>query len=43
MIMFELRKYRGIIFHKSSNDAKFEQKVTCGLVYDDAKFEEKIT
>ena len=43
MIMFELRKYRGIIFDKSSNDAKFEQKVTCGLVYDDAKFEEKIT
>ena len=41
--MFELRKYRGIIFHKSSNDANFEQKVTCGLVYGDAKFEEKIT
>ena len=27
---FDLKKYRGVIFHESSH-AKFEEKLTCGL------------
>ena len=30
-IMFDLKKYRGVIFHDTESDAKFEEKVTCGL------------
>ena len=28
--MFELKKYREVIFHDKS-DVKFEEKLTCGL------------
>ena len=31
--MFELKEYRGVIFHDTS-DAKFEEKLTCGLKND---------
>ena len=29
--MFDLRKYREVIFHDTEGDAKFEEKLTCGL------------
>ena len=32
--MFELKKYRGVIFHDARSDAKFVEKVTCGLEND---------
>ena len=28
--MFDLKKYRGVIFH-DTRDAKFEEKITCAL------------
>ena len=33
-IMFDLKKYRGVIFHDNESDAKFEEKLTCGLEND---------
>ena len=33
-IMFDLKKYRGVIFHDTEGDAKFEGKLTCGLEND---------
>ena len=30
-LMFDLKKYRGDIFHDTEGDAKFEKKLTCGL------------
>ena len=30
-IMFELQKYRGVIFHDTEQYANFEEKLTCGL------------
>ena len=33
-IMFDLKKYRGIIFHDTEGDAKFEEKLICGLEND---------
>ena len=33
-IMFDLKKYRGVIFHDTEVDAKFEEKLTCGLEND---------
>ena len=33
-IMFDLKKYRGVIFHDTEDDAKFEEKLTCGLEND---------
>ena len=32
--MFDLKKYRGVIFHNTEGDAKFEDKLTCGLEND---------
>ena len=29
-VMFDLKKYRGVIFH-DTRDAKFEEKITCAL------------
>ena len=29
--MFGLEKYRGVIFYDTKEDAKFEEKLTCGL------------
>ena len=29
--MFDLKKYRGVIFHDTKSDAEFEEKLTCGL------------
>ena len=34
IIMFYLKKYRGVIFHDTEGDAKFEEKLTCGLEND---------
>ena len=33
-IMFHLKKYRGVIFHVTEGDAKFEEKLICGLEND---------
>ena len=33
-IMFELQKYRGVIFHDTEQYANFEEKLTCGLEND---------
>ena len=33
-IMFDLKKYSGVIFHDTEGDAKFEEKLTCGLEND---------
>ena len=33
-IMFDLKKYRGVIFHDNESDAKFEEKLICGLEND---------
>ena len=33
-IMFDLKKYRGVIFHDTEGVAKFEEKLTCGLEND---------
>ena len=33
-IMFDLKKYRRVIFHDTEADAKFEEKLTCGLEND---------
>ena len=30
-LKFDLKKYRGVIFHDNEEDAKFEEKLTCGL------------
>ena len=30
--MFELKKYSDVIFHDTRSDAKFEEKLPCGLV-----------
>ena len=30
-IMFDLKKYRGVIFHDTESVAKFEEKLTFGL------------
>ena len=32
--MFDLKKYRGVIFHDTEADAKFEEKLTCALEND---------
>ena len=32
LLMFDLKKYKGVIFHDT--DAKFEEKLTCGLKND---------
>ena len=33
--MFDLKKYRGgVIFHDTEDDAKLEEKLTCGLEND---------
>ena len=32
--MLELKKYRGVIFHDTEGDAKFEEKLTRGLEND---------
>ena len=32
--MFDLKRYRGVIFHDTEGDAKFEEKLTCGLEND---------
>ena len=29
--MFDLKKYRGVIFHDTEEWSKFEEKLTCGL------------
>ena len=31
---FDLKKYRGVIFHDTKSHAKFEEKLTCGLEND---------
>ena len=33
-IMFDLKKYRGVIFHDTEGVVKFEEKLTCGLEND---------
>ena len=33
-IMLELKRYRGVIFHDTRVDAKFEENLTCGLEND---------
>ena len=33
-IMFDLKTYRGVIFHDTEGDAKFEEKLTRGLEND---------
>ena len=33
-IMFDLKKYRGVIFHDTEVVAKFEEKLTCGFQND---------
>ena len=33
-IILELKKDRGVIFHDTESDAKFEEKLTCGLEND---------
>ena len=33
-IMFDLKKYRGVIFHDTEGDAKVEGKLTSGLEND---------
>ena len=33
-IMFDLKKYRGVIFHDTEGDAKFEEKLTWALEND---------
>ena len=32
--MFDLQNYRGLIFHDTEGDAKFEEKLTCGFEND---------
>ena len=32
--MFELKKYRGVIFHDTKSDIKFEVKLTCAFKND---------
>ena len=33
-VIFELKKYRGVIFHDAREWCKFKEKVTCGLKND---------
>ena len=33
-IMFDLKMYRVVIFHDTEGDAKFEEKLICGLEND---------
>ena len=33
-IMFDLKKYGAVIFHDTEGDAKFEEKLICGLKND---------
>ena len=33
-IMFDLKKYRGVIFHDTEGVVKFEEKLTCRLEND---------
>ena len=33
-VLFDLKKYRGVIFHDTEGDAKFEEKLTCGFEND---------
>ena len=33
-ILFDLKKYRRVIFHDTEADAKFEEKLTCRLEND---------
>ena len=33
-LMFDLKKYRGVIFHDTEGWSKFEDKLTCGLEND---------
>ena len=33
-LMFDLKMYRGVFFHGAKGDAKFEEKLTCGLEND---------
>ena len=33
-VLFDLKKYRGVIFHDTESVAKFEEKLTCGLEND---------
>ena len=30
-VLFDLKKYRGVIFHDTEGVAKFEEKLTCGF------------
>ena len=33
-LMFDLKMYRGVFFHGTKGDTKFEEKLTCGLEND---------